>query len=63
MIERVLAGETVVITRSGVPVAELHPLPPQGFDAATLLKRWKGLPSIDPDRFREDIDDLLDSRL
>ena len=63
VIDRVLAGETVVVTRSGVPVAELHPLPPEGFDAAALLKRWKGLPSIDAERFRSDLGSVLDASL
>ena len=39
VIDRVLSGESVVITRAGVPVAELHALPTSGFDAATILDR------------------------
>ena len=63
VIDRVLAGETVVITRSGVPVAELVPLPPEGFDAATLLARWRALPPMDVRAFRADIDRVLDPSL
>jgi prevent-host-death family protein len=61
VIDRVLSGETVVITRSGVPVAELVPLPPQGPDAASLLARWRRLPPMDIAAFRSDIDRVLDA--
>lgn len=63
VIDRVLSGETVVITRSGVPVAELVPLPPEGLDAASLLARWRSLPSMDVAAFRADIDRVLDPSL
>ncbi len=63
VIDRVLSGETVVITRSGVPVAELVPLPPEGLDAASLLARWHALPPMDDVAFRSDIDRVLDASL
>jgi prevent-host-death family protein len=63
VIDRVLAGETVVITRSGVPVAELVPLPPEGLDATALLARWRSLPTLDAAAFRADIDRVLDPSL
>ncbi len=63
VIDRVLAGETVVITRSGVPVAELVPLPPEGLDAVALLARWRMLPTMDAAAFRADIDRVLDPSL
>jgi prevent-host-death family protein len=63
VIDRVLSGETVVITRSGVPVAELVPLPPEGRDAASLLARWRGLPPMDVAAFRSDVDRVLDASL
>jgi prevent-host-death family protein len=61
VIDRVLSGETVVVTRSGVPVAELVPLRPQGLDAASLLARWRSVPPIDIAAFRSDIDRVLDA--
>lgn len=63
VVNRVLAGERLVVTRAGRPVAELRPLPRPGVDAATLLERWKNLPAVDPDTFRRDIDELIDPTL
>ena len=60
VIERVLHGECLTVTRGGRPVAELRPLPRPGLDAATLLKRWRNLPAVDPDRLRRDIDAVID---
>jgi prevent-host-death family protein len=63
VVDRVVAGEVVVLTRSGEPVAEIVPLRRRGLDAATLVARWKKLPYVDPDEFRADIDSFLDSSL
>jgi len=63
VVDRVEAGESVVITRSGKPVAELRPLRRQGLDAATLLQRWSHLPHVDPAQLRNDLDELLDASL
>ena len=63
VINRVLAGECLTVTRAGRPVAELRPLPWPGIDAATLLGRWRNLPQVDPDRFRHDIDEVVDASL
>ena len=61
VIDRVLGGERLTVTRSGRPVAELHPLAPRGLNAATLLKRWQRLPAVDTAQFRRDLDEVLDS--
>ncbi|MFQ5352626.1 MAG: type II toxin-antitoxin system Phd/YefM family antitoxin [Candidatus Binatia bacterium] len=63
VIDRVQAGERLTVTRSGKPVAELRPLPRHGPDPATLLERWHRLPKIDRDRFRSDIDRVIDQNL
>lgn len=63
VVDRVLAGESLVITRSGKPVAELRPVRRAGLDAATLLDRWRNLPPVDPRRLRADIDTALDPAL
>ncbi len=63
IIDRAARGEEIVISRNGVPVAELRPLPGPGMTADAVLTRWRGAPSIDPDAFRDDLDGLLDQRL
>jgi prevent-host-death family protein len=63
VIDRVTAGEAVTITRGGKPVAELRPLRAKAVRREVLLARWRGLPSIDYRKFREDIDRVLDTRL
>ena len=60
VIDRVLAGESLTITRSGRPVAELRPLGRRGPDGATLLARWKRVLRVDVDGFRRDLDSVLD---
>ena len=63
VIDRVLAGESLLVTRDGEPVAELRPLPHAALDATTLLRRWRRLPSVDPATLRADIDAVLDQTL
>lgn len=63
VVDRVLAGESLTVTRAGRPVAELRPRPRPGLDAATLLERWKHLPVVDPDCFRRDIDEVVEPTL
>jgi prevent-host-death family protein len=63
VVERVLAGESVTVTRAGTPVAELRPLRRRGLDRATLVQRWRHLPPVDPTTFRHDVDAALDPSL
>ncbi len=63
VIDRVLAGECLTVTRAGRQVAELRPLARPALGAETLLARWRNLPLVDPEAFREDIDALLDPAL
>lgn len=63
VIDRVLRGERLTVTRSGRPVAELRPLTRRGPDPATLLDRWRPVPHVDPDLLRQDIDRVIDPRL
>lgn len=63
VVDRVAAGEHLTVTRSGKPVAELRPIGRPAVKAEVLLGRWRGLPPVDPDRLREDLDELLDPSL
>lgn len=60
---RVERGETLTVTRAGVPVGELRPLPRPRLTTATLLDRWRTVPAVDAGRFREDVDAVLDPTL
>ena len=60
VIGRVERGETLTVTRAGVPVAELRPLPRVPLRREVLLERWRRLPLLDPERLRGDIDRVLD---
>ncbi|MGZ8802480.1 MAG: type II toxin-antitoxin system Phd/YefM family antitoxin, partial [Mycobacterium sp.] len=56
VLDTVARGESVTVTRDGVAVAELRPLPRRVPSAAQLIERRRHLPRIDPERFRRDID-------
>lgn len=54
-------GEAFIVTRNGVPVGELTPLRARRFVAAeAALAAFAGAPPIAADRFRADIDAVLD---
>jgi prevent-host-death family protein len=54
-------GESFVVTRNGVPVGELTPLRRRQFVAAeAAVGVFAGAPAIELDRFRADVDALLD---
>jgi prevent-host-death family protein len=56
-------GETFVVTRNGVPVGELTPLRQRRFvgaEAAAAL--FAAAPIVDGERFRADVDTVLDQQ-
>jgi len=61
VVDRVERGEHVTVTRSGRPVADLRPLQPAGLSREELVARR--LPSVDPRRFRADLDSVIDPTL
>ena len=63
LLDLVLAGEELTVTRDGRPVAVLVPVTRPALAAEALLARWRQLRSVDPVRFRADVDALLDSSL
>lgn len=66
VIAAVAAGESFVITRSGVPVAELRPIQQvrRSFvPKAELLALAAAGPHIDLGRFRADLDNAIDETL
>ncbi len=63
VVDRVAAGERVIVTRGGRPVAELRPLRSMHVTASVLLQRWRRLPPIDAVLLRADVDSTIDPRL
>lgn len=63
VLDRVVAGERVTVTRDGRPVAELRPLPGGRLGAHALVERFRRLPPIDPGRFRDDVDAAVDQTI
>ena len=54
-------GESFVVTRSGVPVGELLPVRPRQFvTAAAAVEAFAGAPAVQDERFRADVDAVLD---
>lgn len=54
-------GDSFVVTRRGVPVAELKPIGRRRtVSTAALLDAFAGLPPVDRDRFRADLDAVVD---
>lgn len=61
VLDRVMRGESLTVTRDGRPVAELRPLAARSPSAASLLRTWRKLPPVDPWQLRADIDRLIDA--
>jgi prevent-host-death family protein len=58
------AGETFIVTRNGVPAAELRPIGRRRFVAtSTLLETAAGLAPVDLAQFFADLDRHLDQTL
>jgi prevent-host-death family protein len=54
-------GETFVVTRNGVPVGELVPLRRLRFvSAEAAVAIFRGAPAVDYERFRADLDEVVD---
>lgn len=63
VLDRVVSGESLTVTRDGRPVARLVPLPRHSLPAEILLSRWRQLAPGDPARLRADIDAVMDASL
>ena len=61
VLREVQAGNTMIVTRNGTPVAELRPIPPRCFvPRAVIADAVARAPRIDATRFRTDLDDVVD---
>jgi prevent-host-death family protein len=63
VIDRVVRGERLTVTRSGKPVAELIPVRRGSIAVGELLARWRRLPPVDPVALRRDLDEALNPAL
>lgn len=61
VLDRVARGEALVVTRDGAEVAELRPLGRRSPSPADLIARRRGLPIVDPQALRSDLDAVLDA--
>lgn len=63
VLREVQAGQTIIVTRNGVPVAELRPIQPRRFvPRAAIAEAAPRAPRIDAARFRADLDAVIDQR-
>jgi len=61
ILRRAEAGESFVVTRNGVPAATLGPVRRRMYvSRAELVEAVAHAPTIDPLRFRADVDAVLD---
>ncbi|MGH9463758.1 MAG: type II toxin-antitoxin system Phd/YefM family antitoxin [Vicinamibacteria bacterium] len=61
VLREVQAGRTIVVTRNGVPVAELRPIQPRRFaPRAAIADAARRAPRIDARRLRADLDAIVD---
>jgi prevent-host-death family protein len=61
VLREVQAGQTIIVTRNGVPVAELRPVPPRRFvPRAAIADSAERAPRVDWDRLRADLDAVVD---
>lgn len=60
VLREVQAGETLIVTRNGEPVAELRPIQPRRFVPRTVISAAAAnAPRIDAARFRADLDVIV----
>ena len=64
VLREVEAGHTITVTRNGTPVAELVPVRQRRFVPKAVIAGAQGhAPRIDADRFRIDVDAVIDQRI
>jgi antitoxin (DNA-binding transcriptional repressor) of toxin-antitoxin stability system len=63
VLDRVLAGEEITVTRSGTPIADLVRHRAPGVVIEVLFERWRHLPHVDAVGLRADLDEIVDATL
>lgn len=61
ILREVQAGQAIIVSRNGIPVAELRPIPPRRFvPRAVIADAARRAPRIDAGRLRADLDAVVD---
>lgn len=61
ILREVQAGQRIIVTRNGVPVAELRPIEPRRFvPRAVIAEAAARAPRVDARRLRADLDAVVD---
>ncbi len=61
VLREVQAGRTLIVTRNGMPVAELRPIPPRRFvPRAVIAEAAQRAPRVDAGQLRADLDAVVD---
>lgn len=61
ILREVQAGQTIIVTRNGVPVAGLRPIQPRRFaPTAVIAEAAARAPRVDAARFRAELDVAVD---
>lgn len=63
VLARVGRGESLTVTRDGIPVAQVSPLRRRTLGVGELVARRRNLPLVDPKGLRADLDTVLDPSL
>lgn len=64
ILREVQAGQRIIVTRNGVPVAELRPVEPRRFVPRAVIAETAGrAPRVDARRFRADLDAVVDQAI
>lgn len=63
ILDAVMRGEGMTVTRQGRPIAELRPLRGPGVRIETLEKVFKGCPTFDYSRLVGDMGEIMDLSL
>jgi antitoxin (DNA-binding transcriptional repressor) of toxin-antitoxin stability system len=63
MHESVTTGEEYMVAHNDVPVGELRPVRRSFVRRAVLLEAMRSAPSIDVNRFRSDLDAVIDQTI
>ena len=61
ILREVQAGQTIIVTRNGIPVADLRAVPQRRFvPRAVIAEAARSAPRVNADRMRADLDAVVD---